>query len=115
LVSPAVTIPVNGQVRFYSKQAQPADFNGEYTIRISTTSQTDPTTFTTVQTYDEATVGPIVSGAPAWEQKFVLLPTYVGQTVYIAFVKKNGSFSYTSSNFCDVVMDKSKSCGTLGY
>ncbi len=91
LVSPAVTIPVNGQVRFYSKQAQPADFNGEYTIRISTTSQTDPTTFTTVQTYDEATVGPIVSGAPAWEQKFVLLPTYVGQTVYIAFVKKNAS------------------------
>ena len=91
LVSPAVTIPVNGQVRFYSKQAQLADFNGEYTVRISTTSQTDPTTFTTVQTYDEATVSPMTGtpAVPAWEQKFVLLPTYVGQTVYIAFVKKN--------------------------
>ncbi|MBP6073408.1 MAG: T9SS type B sorting domain-containing protein, partial [Flavobacterium sp.] len=89
LVSPQVTIPANGQVRFYSKQGQQADFNGEYTVRISTTSQTDPTTFTTVQTYDEATVCPIVAGVPAWEQKFVLLPAYVGQTVYIAFVKKN--------------------------
>ena len=64
LVSPQVTIPVNGQVRFYSKQAQLADFNGEYTVRISTTSQTDPTTFTTVQTYDEATVSPM-TGTPA--------------------------------------------------
>jgi len=89
LVSPQVTIPANGQVRFYSKQGQQADFNGEYTVRISTTSQTDPTTFTTVQTYDEATVCPIVAGVPVWEQKFVLLPAYVGQTVYIAFVKKN--------------------------
>jgi hypothetical protein len=89
LVSPQVTIPANGQVRFYSKQGQQADFNGEYTVRISTTSQTDPATFTTVQTYNEATVCPIVAGAPVWEQKFVLLPAYVGQTVFIAFVKKN--------------------------
>ena len=93
LVSPIVTIPANGQVRFYSKQAQVADFSGEYTIRISTTSQTDPTTFTTVQTYDESTVCPITGtpAAPVWQQKFVLLTPYVGQQVYIAFVKKNAS------------------------
>jgi hypothetical protein len=46
LVSPQVSVPANGQVRFYTKKGYPnIDFNGQLEILVSTTSQTDPTTF----------------------------------------------------------------------
>jgi hypothetical protein len=88
LVSPIVTVPANGQVRFYTKKASPSvDYNGELEIRISTLSQTDPTTFSPIlgARWNESQI------STSWEQKFVLLTAYVGQPVYIAFVKKNAS------------------------
>ncbi len=86
LVSPLVAKPVNGQVRFYTRKSQSDDYGAIYTVRYSTTSQTDQTTFITIGTWNESQIS-----STAWEQKFVPIPATVatGQTIYIAFVKQN--------------------------
>ncbi len=89
LVSPQVAVPANGQVRFYTKKGAPnVDFNGQLEILVSTTSQTDPTTFVPIAVpaiWNESQI------STSWEQKFVLLtPQFAqGQNIFIAFVKKN--------------------------
>ena len=89
LVSPAVTVPANGQVRFYTKKASPGvDYNGQLAILVSTTSQTDPTTFvpiTVPAAWNESQI------STSWEQKFVLLaPQFTpGQNIFIALVYPN--------------------------
>lgn len=82
LVTPAINIPNNAitQLSFYTKDEYSSSHNTNYTIRVSTTSQTDHASFTTVETYTEAELGNI------YNQKLVDLNAYNGQTVYIAFV-----------------------------
>lgn len=87
LVTPQVTIPTNGQLRFTTKQALPANFGSIYSIRVSTTSQTDATTFQTIQTWDESQLNVVYN---VCEEKVVQFPAiYVGQPVYVAFVMTN--------------------------
>ena len=84
LVSPQVLIPTNGQVRFYARDADASNRASSYSVRISTTSQTDPLAFTTVQTWTETDFD-----WQNYQQKFVSLAAYVGQNVHIAFVMEN--------------------------
>src|SRR5690606_24412766 len=53
LVTPAITIPENGRLYFTAKQSFAQDYGTEYVIRVSTTSQTDMTSFTDLVLYNE--------------------------------------------------------------
>jgi uncharacterized repeat protein (TIGR01451 family) len=87
LVSP-LTVPLiaNAELRFTTKQTLAADFGSIYTIRVSTVSPTDVSSFVTIQTWDETDLNSVYN---VCEQKNVSLSAYAGQQVYIAFVMTN--------------------------
>ena len=87
LVMPLYTVPNNGQLRFITKQTQAGNQGSVYSIRISTTSQTDQTTFTTLQTWTETELNAVFN---ICEEKVVQFPTAnYNQGVYVAFVMSN--------------------------
>jgi gliding motility-associated-like protein len=88
MVTSAVTVPANGQLRFYTKTIQTGVQGSLFDIKISTTSQTNPTSFTNLISYDEASLTAV---ANVYEEKVIDLPaTYpAGSTIYIAFVMTN--------------------------
>lgn len=86
LVSPLVTIPSNGKLFFTTKTLTPSIQGSNYFIKISTTSQTEPNTFTTITAWDEYDLTPTANQCIV---KTVDLSAYVGQNVYIAFVMEN--------------------------
>lgn len=85
LVTPAIILPPTGSstLMFYQKQLFVPDYGSNYYIKISTTSQIDPTAFSDVETYGE------LSFSDSYTVKTVDLSAYNGQTVYIAFVMTN--------------------------
>jgi len=68
----------NSELRFFSTDSYGA-FSSQYTIRVSTNSQTTHADFTTIATYNEI-VGII------YEEFIIDLSAYDGQQIYIAFV-----------------------------
>ena len=86
MVTPLVNVPVNGQLRFFARSIANGEQGSVYKVKISTTSQTDQTTFVDIVTppYTELDI----INAP-FEQKIIPLTAYVGQSVYIAFVMEN--------------------------
>jgi gliding motility-associated-like protein len=95
LISPSVTIPTDGQLRFYTKLTQAGIQGSTFTIRISTTSQTDLSTYTTIQTWDEIQLmnGGLLAEQTTYIQKVVdLTPhTTAGATIFVAFVMENNN------------------------
>ena len=84
LVSPAYTVTApNTFLAFYQGQDYDDVYGSTYTVRISTTSQTDISSFTIVDTQTEEDFG------VAMTSKMIDLSAYVGQTIYIAFVLEN--------------------------
>ena len=85
LVSPMhmVTAP-NTSLTFYQRQQYTVDYGNTYDIKVSTTSQTDISSFVTVLSQTEADLNITIM-----TQKSVDLSAYVGQTIYIAFVMTN--------------------------
>ncbi len=88
MVTSAVTVPANGQLRFFTKTIQTGVQGSLFDIKISTTSQTNTASFTNLISYDEASLTAV---ANVYEEKVIDLPaTYpVGSTIYIAFVMTN--------------------------
>lgn len=98
LVTPQVLVPTNGQLRFYTKLTQAGDQGSIYTIRVSTTSQNNPSDFTTIRTWTEPQImddddvgdsGSTLAQQSTYIQKSVNLSAYAGQNIYIAFVMSN--------------------------
>ncbi|HEU4496007.1 MAG TPA: choice-of-anchor J domain-containing protein, partial [Flavobacterium sp.] len=83
LVTPAVTVPANGQLRFFARQTISGDQGTVYQIRISTTSQTNASSFTVLQQWTEPALN---STFNVYEEKVVPLGLPAGSTVYVAFV-----------------------------
>lgn len=84
LVSPAYTVKApKTLMAFYQGQDDPTDYGSTYTIRVSTTSQTDINSFTIVDTQTESDF------TIEMTTRTVDLSAYVGQTIYIAFVLEN--------------------------
>ncbi len=80
LISPAVQMPAGKQLNFYVIGQDRNDFAEHYGVYVSTTSQTDPSTFTELYT------GTVTNGANAgFEVHSVDLSAYAGKTVYLAF------------------------------
>lgn len=88
LITPRVTLPANGQLRFWTRQTLVGNNGSTYEIRVSTDpTQTNQAAFTTVQTWTETTLNNTYN---VYEEKLVNFPGYsAGTQVYIAFVKIN--------------------------
>lgn len=88
LATPLVTIPLNGQLRFWSRSKVNGNQGTKYQIRIASgavpANQTDETAYTTlVQEWTEDQLSAVYN---VYEEKIVNLNAFVGQSVYIAFV-----------------------------
>lgn len=88
LVTPLVPITSTANVlQFDQTDNFAVDYNSIYTVRVSTTSQTDINSFTIVDTQDETSVQ---NGTAAVFSSYTVdLSAYTGQSVYIAFVFAN--------------------------
>ena len=87
MVTNQITIPANAQLRFQTKTIQAGVQGSLFDIKISTTSQTNPASFTTIQSWDEAS---LTATNNVFEEKIIDLSAYpAGTLVYIAFVMTN--------------------------
>lgn len=88
LATPLITIPANGQLRFYSRTFTSGDQGTIYQIKIapSTGSQTNLSDYTLLQQYNENTLTNLFFNL--YGENVIDLSSYAGQQVYIAFVKK---------------------------
>uniref|UniRef100_UPI003F6A4FB4 choice-of-anchor L domain-containing protein n=1 Tax=Flavobacterium sp. TaxID=239 RepID=UPI003F6A4FB4 len=96
LVTPQITVPANGQLRFFARQVTGGNAGSVYTVRVSTSSNPQANLvagdFTTVQTYSETGVGnPAINTVNGvYEEQLVSLAAYpAGTQVYIAFEMTN--------------------------
>ena len=90
LVTPQIAVPVNGEIHFYTKQANEADNGAQYQVRLSTAAQPDINGFNiTLQSYTETNLN--VGSQTAYEKKVIEIPTSIpsGLDIYIAFVAVN--------------------------
>ncbi len=83
LVTPLITLQNGSAMSFYQKQYYSSNYGSSYSVRVSTTSQTAPASFTTVSTWAESTF------STSYTKKTIDLSAYNGQSVYIALVMTN--------------------------
>ncbi|MFC6097323.1 fibronectin type III domain-containing protein, partial [Flavobacterium qiangtangense] len=86
LVTPAVVVPNNGQLKFFTRLQTAGNQGSIFEIRVSTTSQTNASSFTTIKTWNELDLNAVYN---QYEEKTVSLGLTAGTTVYVAFVLKN--------------------------
>jgi gliding motility-associated-like protein len=88
MVTSQVTVPVNGQLRFFTKTIQSGIQGSLFDIKISTASQTNPADFTNLISWNEGT---LTATHNVYEEKVIdLSATYpAGTPIYIAFVMSN--------------------------
>ncbi|WP_300568398.1 choice-of-anchor J domain-containing protein, partial [Flavobacterium sp.] len=107
LVTPIVTVPANGEIRFFTKQGNATDNGTTYQLRLSTSNQPDISGFSTVlQSWTEADLN--IGSPTAYEEKVVAIPSGIqaGVNLYIAFVAVNtqtGAVASGDSWFVDDV------------
>ena len=68
MVTSQVTVPANAQLRFYTKTIQTGVQGSLFDIKISTTSQTNPASFTNLISWDEAS---LTATANVYEEKVI--------------------------------------------
>jgi hypothetical protein len=86
LVTPLTPITASTSILLFSQaQAFTDDYGTTYEVRVSTTSQTDHASFTSVLTMTEADLG------FTYGQRQLDLGAYIGSSVYIAFVMTNNN------------------------
>ena len=97
LASPVVTIPLNGQLRFWVKTSQQGDQGGVFKIKVASAAlaanQTSEAAYTTtLQSYSESQLSTNIAPAPiVYEEQVVDFPPATfpaGTQVYIAFVSE---------------------------
>ncbi len=90
LATPLVTIPANGQLRFWTRSFTTGNQGTLYDIKVApaTATVTNPAAYTSILTtpYTEDTLTAIFN---IYEEKVINFPvSYIGQQVYVAFVMK---------------------------
>lgn len=84
LVTPGLQIPTGNnliELSFFERQTFTEEYGTQFSVRVSTTSQTSHASFTIVEAYNEEAF------TTAYSQRKIDLTAYAGQTIYIAFVK----------------------------
>jgi gliding motility-associated-like protein len=101
LVTEQITVPANGQLEFVSRTTAgilPAYNGTRYMVKVSTTSQIDVTSFgANLIDYNQSQI----SGGGTYNactEHILNLAAYVGQNVYIAFVKEDTQTGAAVSN-----------------
>lgn len=85
LVSPLASISATANIlSFWERESYTSNWGSVYSVLVSTSSQTNITTFTTVATYSETTINPLV-----YRNRLINLSAYNGQNIYIAFKMQN--------------------------
>jgi len=87
LITPLITVPANGEIRFFTKQSYDDDYGNTYQIRLSTASQPDVSGFTTTLTsWTEKQLNP--NTPVGYVEKVVAIPPGItpGINIYVAFV-----------------------------
>ena len=86
LISPAILIPTNSVLRFFTRQTLPGDNGTIYQVRISSgISQSDLNSYTLLEEWTESEMNQIYNQA---EEKVVNLPNFpLGVSLHIAFVR----------------------------
>lgn len=83
LISPAIAVAENKTLSFYSCQTLAGDQGAFFEVKVSTVSQTDHDSFTTLASWSEN----YISQGLGFEKKMISLSAYAGKSVYIAFVR----------------------------
>ena len=87
LVTPRFTVPSGGELRFFTRQTLSGNNGSLYEIRVSTDPvQNNQAPYTTIQPWTEITLNTTFN---VYEEKTVDLSAYIGQQIYLAFVKIN--------------------------
>jgi gliding motility-associated-like protein len=101
LVTEQVTVPVNGQLEFISRTTAgilPAYSGTRFMVKVSTTSQTDVASFGTMLIdYNQTQI----SGGGTYNactQHILNLAAFVGQDIYIAFIKEDSQIGTANMN-----------------
>ncbi|WP_396137461.1 choice-of-anchor J domain-containing protein, partial [Flavobacterium sp.] len=81
LITPQVTVPTNGQIRFYSRSGSNGEQGSIYRVLISTTNQARASFTTEIGRYTELEIRNL-----PFQQFFIPLNAYANQPVYFAFV-----------------------------
>lgn len=85
LVTPSVAIAATSSIlSFWERETYTTNWGSIYSILVSTSSQTNTSTFTVVATYPENTTNPLV-----YKNRIINLGAYSGQNLYIAFRMEN--------------------------
>ena len=89
LATPAVQIPTNGELHFFTRMFTSGNQGTIYQIRIAPAlaSQTDPFAYSLVQQWTEDELIVPTSNFNIYTEKTVDLSAFAGQFVYISFVK----------------------------
>ena len=107
LVTPLINLTnrTNCSLSFYGAESYPAfDYGTIYEVKVSTTSQTNITSFTNIATFGETDFG---YSQPLSNLKTIDLSYYNGQQIYIAFVMRQNDGDNWSIDDVNVT-------GTLG-
>lgn len=84
LITPSFNVPVNGQLKFYTRPSDAVEQNTTYKVMIGT-NPADATTFTELQAWTDGTIN---TDLTVYEQKVVNIPAANNnQQRYIAFVR----------------------------
>ncbi|MFN3909489.1 MAG: fibronectin type III domain-containing protein, partial [Flavobacterium sp.] len=84
LITPQVTVPTNGQLKFFTRSTLAGNQGTIYQIRVSTNAnQAAQGNYVVVQQYTENELSTLYN---VYEEKIIGLNAYIGQQVYIAFV-----------------------------
>ena len=81
LITPNVTVPANGQVRFFARSVSGGEQGSTYKVMLSTTDNNIASFTTELDSYTELEIN-----ETGFQQFFILLDAYANQNVHIAFV-----------------------------
>ena len=88
LVTPSVQLPVNPELRFWTRTTVAGNQGVLYQIRVANAATTpDPTVLTAYTTIQQWTEDQLTAVYNQYEEKVLALPYPAGTNVYIAFVK----------------------------
>ena len=85
LVTPLITVPTNGQVRFFSRSFTSGNQGTLYQVKIATANPTNPASYTLLQEFTEDQLSAVYN---IYEEKILDIPNPAGSQIYIAFVMK---------------------------
>lgn len=83
MVTPLISLTTGSELSFYQKQTYSEEYGSEYFIFVSTSSQTDISSFTVVESWGESDF------TTSYSEKIVDLSAFDNQDVYIAFAMVN--------------------------